>query len=392
MKLLFADYFPWGHGPKVGNHHYARLFRKDGHDVCWLSQFLNYNRLIRRSEEDEIFINSWKAGLRQCEDGVWSLTPLALLPYIDAPLLRSPWLGRRTLKWTVPSVRGALAKIGADEPDVLWLGIPRMASLARAVRSAKQVVYRMSDLVTGFKGNPASVEELEIEICRKSSVVFATAQDLVVRAERWAKNVVYLPNGVDLERFDLSVEEPECLAEIPHPRLLYVGAISGWYDMDVLDEITDKRPDAHLVLVGPIAGTSDVQNVLKARMKTLSAKPNVHYLGFQSPTLVPGLMRHCDVGLIPFQCDEFTHSISPIKLFEYAAAGLPVVSRNLDETRRQGGPTFYYDTPSECIAAVDEAVSRRDELFPQMRTFAEANTWDTRYETARDALNSVTSQ
>jgi len=386
MRVLFATYCPWGRGAQVGNHHYARLFQEDGNQVCWLSHPLNLYRFIRRSDDDCNFIKAWRRGLVR-DGGISSLTPLALMPYLNAPLLRGAWLGRRYLQWTVPSVAGTLKRTGFDSPDLVWFGRPRMLSLLKCLTDRHLIVYRMADLNTGFQGCPASMMELEAELCRRSAVVFATARVLVERARQWTDRVIYLPNGVEIERFQNGKEpEPDDLADIPHPRLIFIGTISDWFDLDMIEHLARARPQLHIILIGPIISIGRTLQALGRRITALNRVPNFHYLGFRHPAMMPKYLAHSDVGLIPFQAKPLTHSASPIKLFEYAAAGLPVVSRNLTETRSRGGATLFYETPSECLEMVDEAISRRVLLGERMRSFARENTWASRYRTVRRAL------
>ena len=391
MKLVFADYFPWEYGMQIGNNHYARLFNEDGNTVVWLSHFVNYNRLIRRNDDDRAFIKEWRLGLHQKSDGVWCLTPMAWVPHVDAPFFRSAWVGRNSLKWTTPSIPRSLAKLDARSPDVAWVGIPRLASLIRCVKNAKSVVYRMCDLHTGFAGNPKVTEELESELCRKSSIVFATAHALVKRARQWSDNVVYLPNGVDIERFKGGPwPEPEDLAEIPGPRVLYVGTISDYVDLATVGKTAELLPDVSFVIVGGVRSAGSIQAKVQSELDKITALPNVYHLGFKPSHTVPAYMSNCDVGMIPFISNEMTNAVSPIKIFEYAAAGMSVVSRNLEETFAQSGDhSFYYQTAQDFAEMVEKAVSVRDSNRSKMLAFAEENTWNARYQQILQSLAEI---
>jgi glycosyltransferase involved in cell wall biosynthesis len=358
-----------------------------GHEGCWVSQFVHYARLLRRREIDDApFTTAWRRGMYRSPEGVWAFTPLTWIPHVDAPFLGGAWVGRNTMRWTWPSTRRSLAKIGFDRPDILWHGLPRTASLQRCVRPRNEV-YLMSDLFTGFLGQPAATEELETEICRRSNVVFAAAQPLVERAQQWSDRVVYLPNAVRIERFDPALlAEPDDLAGIPHPRVIYVGAVTDYVDMDVFETIACARPDTHVVIVGPSMGIAPVVKRLERDLKRLSRMPNIHYLGPCCFERVPSYMSYADVGLMPFRACDLRHAASPLKLFEYAAAGLPVVSRALRESQYACGDALFYDTPEECVQRVDEALANRGDLGRRMRAFAERNTWDSRYETIAQSL------
>jgi glycosyltransferase involved in cell wall biosynthesis len=247
----------------------------------------------------------------------------------------------------------------------------------------------MSDLNTGFSTSPKSFEGLEQETCRCADVVFATARTLVERARRWADNVVYLPNGVDLETFTGDFDEPSDLEPILGPRLIYVGSFSDWVDYDMFEHIARQMPHSSVVLIGPISGTIAVRAKTQRRLNELSCLPNLHYLGPRPQLEMRHYLAHSDVALIPFIASELTHAVSPVKLFEYGAAGLPVVARELEEARLNAGATLFYNTPVECIESIEKALSEKETLGKEMRAFAERNTWKARYASVREALSDL---
>ena len=368
MKVLAADFFPWSRGLFFGNTHLMRQFLSDEHEVCWVSQYLHLARVLRKARrDDKIFLEAWREGLRQGPDGVWTYTPFSLLPHINMPFLGGRWVGLHAMQWTWPRVKGKLRKIGFHKPDVLWLGVPRVASMMNTV-DAKAVVYRMCDLFTGFVGAPKGTEAIEEEMCRRSAVVFATAKPLVERAGQWADNVVYLPNGVDVTRFQgEQPPEPDILSGIPHPRVLYLGGLAHYVDMNVFETIARRRPDVHVVIVGPPQGVSGVLRKLESALAGFEEIPNIHYLGACEFSEAPAIMRNCDVGLMPFDATEREHAASPNKMYEYSAAGLPVVSRRLREAEAAGSDTLFYDDLDEMVACVDQAINEQDDLSGKMK-------------------------
>jgi glycosyltransferase involved in cell wall biosynthesis len=192
---------------------------------------------------------------------------------------------------------------------------------------------------------------------------------------------------VNIERFDPTLStEPEDLTGIPHPRVIYVGGLTHYVDMSIFETIARARPDVQVVIIGPPLGITRIVKRLKSDLERLSRIPNIHYLGPRPFERVPDYMRHADVGIMPFMATELRHAASPLKLFEYGAAGLPVVSCALRESQYTCSDALFYDTPAECVQRVDEALADRDTLGRRMRAFAERNTWDSRYETIMQAL------
>jgi len=115
------------------------------------------------------------------------------------------------------------------------------------------------------------------------------------------------------------------MRDIPHPILGFFGLIRDWVDLDLLAEVAKRRPDWHIVLLGD----ADSNVNLSAYRGTA----NMHFLGRRPYASLPAYCRCFDVGLIPFKVNELTKSVNPIKLREYLAAGLPVVSTPLPEVQ-----------------------------------------------------------
>jgi hypothetical protein len=380
-SIIFAEFHPWSSPLKVGGHRYAEQFAKDGWQVMWLANFLNLNRVIRRSEYDLMYLQNWKRGSVLVSNNVHTYTPFCYLPYIDFPILSSVFVARNSLRCCLPQLKSALKHPEFDSVDVLWVSQPRMYSLVNIV-DHQVLVYRMFDDVQHFQGEPDSIQKVERLLCEQADVVFATSQPLVRKAERWSDRVVYLPNGADVERFCKSnPSEPEDLKEIPYPRILYVGAIAYWFDFELILHAARKRPNWSFVLVGP-CGVEDRKDQLKEL-------PNVYFLGQRDPGMVPAYMRYADIGLIPFKVNPLTHSVSPIKLFEYSMAGLPVVASHLREVKGYNSPTLFYADVREFLGAVEKGLSMQDDLRSRFIEFGLANSWKARYRIICDTLSTI---
>jgi teichuronic acid biosynthesis glycosyltransferase TuaH len=119
-------------------------------------------------------------------------------------------------------------------------------------------------------------------------------------------------NGVDVAAF---AGDPAPPAGLPGaPFAVYVGAIEGRVELDLLDAVA--AAGLPVVVAGPADG---------ATASRLQAS-NLHWLGPVPTDTVPGLLKAAAVGLVPHRVDDLTASMDPMKVLEYVAAGLPVVS------------------------------------------------------------------
>jgi glycosyltransferase involved in cell wall biosynthesis len=107
------------------------------------------------------------------------------------------------------------------------------------------------------------------------------------------------------------------------PSLGYLGSIDDRTDVDLLLTLLAKWPEARLLMVGRITDAEVGER--------LAAHERVELAGAQSPQALPQWVERMDVGLIPFVKNEFTRYIYPLKINEYLAAGLPVVSTHFGD-------------------------------------------------------------
>jgi len=150
-------------------------------------------------------------------------------------------------------------------------------------------------------------------------------------------------------------------------------------DLALLGEVADALPDVQLVLLGAV-GLGDAGGEPPG-LAALRARPNVRLFGARPQAELPGWLRHVDAGLLPFLDNAHTRASLPLKLWEYVAAGLPVVATALPQfvaLERQGvlrtasGGTEF---ATALRAALAEPASRA-ERSARART----HDWDARIE------------
>lgn len=140
----------------------------------------------------------------------------------------------------------------------------------------------------------------------------------------------YVGHGVDAGWHDSGVDElsePADLTAIPHPRAVYVGALSMRFDTEAVRDLA--RSGIDVVLIG-LAPTRQV-------LETAATEPRVHFLGERPPSRTAAYLLHCDVGIVPHTDELFTASMEPHKAYNYAAAGLPSVTLNTAHAPALGG-------------------------------------------------------
>ena len=181
-----------------------------------------------------------------------------------------------------------------------------------------------------------------------ADVVVASSAVLEARHRPERNDLLLIPNGVDVARWQAPAGRP---ADLPDGRPIagYHGAIASWFDFDLLEAVASAMPEWTFALVGPVLSGAEEPAARLAEMD------NVIFVGERSPEAVVGYVQHFDVGLVPFRLDEMTKAVSPLKLFEYLAAGVPVVSTSLPASEASPSAVVA-DTPER----FSEAISRAD--------------------------------
>jgi len=305
-------------------------------------------------------------------DGVWVVSPL-VVPSHGSPAVRR--LNRALLGATL---RRAVRRAGLERP-LLWAYNPHAHELIDTLRPSLVVYHCVDDIAAQEGVDEVSFTAAERALTARADLVLVSARPLEERMRGLgAPRVAYLPNVADVEHFAgaASMPEPAALRSVPRPRLLFAGAIAAKkLDVPLLAELARRRPEWSLVLVGPV-GEGDPRGDLDA----LRTRPNVTFAGQRPFEELPAWVGAADVCLIPYAHNRYTASVFPMKVYEYLAAGRPVVSTPLPALRDLEGLAFAEGT--DAFEAQVEAVLREDGQARRedRRALARRNSWERRVE------------
>jgi len=209
-------------------------------------------------------------------------------------------------------------------------------------------------------------------IDRSADAIFTVSESLK-KSYKTNQNVHWIPNGIDFEHYknpDIALAEK--LKKIKKPVIGYLGVIENRLDFDLLIKISEKFPQASLVLAGPVWK--------QAETKALRQKKNVHFLGPISYHDLPELYHYFDIGIIPHRVNEFTKSMNPLKMYEYLACGLPVVTTPVAGTEQFSDLITVAADNSDFLKAIAHYLkSPGDSETKQARQQAVAkHSWDER--------------
>lgn len=212
-----------------------------------------------------------------------------------------------------------------------------------------------------------------------ADVSVANCQPVIDRLKETDQDALLVPNGLDA----LS-EPPAPAAEISRlgDRIIgYCGNMNDRFDFDLVEKLSQARPDYQIVLIGKLSRPAEL-----ARMEKL---PNVHVLGVRRYELARACIAAFHVAIVPHERSDLSDRMNPLKMYVYRSLGVPVVSSdiaNLDDLRDQVRVT---DTPDEFIRAVDKALEDRLANGPTFlpEALTQALSWKNRCDTIWAAVD-----
>lgn len=260
----------------------------------------------------------------------------------------------------------------ATEQTVIVVQLPFWWPLADAMRQrwGCRIVYDCMDEHGGFSTNTESMLATEDELVREADLVLAASRPLYEKVMPVAKRALLLRNAADFDHFHQAAREARPRRG-DRPVIGYYGAISDWFDVDMVAAAARARPDWRFVLIGSTYGAETAE---------LEELANVELLGERPYGELPDHLRRFDVALLPFKRTALTEATNPVKLYEYLAAGKPVVAVDLPELEPFRGLYYSAATAEELVDRIEQALAEDSEALQRARfEMARENTWLTRY-------------
>ena len=244
---------------------------------------------------------------------------------------------------------------------------PRWTAIAKQLGG--RIVYDCMDHLAGF--TTESHDDEERRLMATADLVVVTSSALEREARQHASRIAVIRNGCDSEHFARAAR-----AGGPRKVVGYYGAISDWFDVELVAQLARRRPEWDFLLIGGTYG---------ANLLPLGELPNVLLPGEQPYAELPEWLGVMDVCIIPFRRVPLTEATNPVKVYEMLAAGKPVVAVPIPEVRALAPLVRLASNAEEFEREIVDAFEDEDEEL--RRAFAREQTWAKRFEAFARALS-----
>ena len=321
------------------------------------------------------------SGVSKITDNLFTYIPPRWLP----TNYRYPALDRIIKEWRCLHIRSHMRRLGMKQP-ILYIWHPDFLDMVGCFNEAL-VVYHCYDEYSSFVSKNerlGAMENLvarERELLKRADIVFTASEELRARRSSLNPNIHVVENGVNYALFSKAQEAqtiiPEELLVIRRPVIGYVATQTIVTDLALLTQIFQHRQDWSFVFIGVERAP---EHQAEEALRTLQRLPNVHFIGRRTLQEIPAYLKGCDVCAIPWLLNDITMvSSSPLKMYEYLAAGKPVISSPLPHLRHLESVMTFASDANEWITAIEAALQEDSSRMIQERDkIARENTWDQR--------------
>jgi len=338
----------WDYDPT--SKHQVMKVLAERNTVVWI----NYHGTRRPRAGRHDLSGSWSVlsrvarGVRSVSPSMVQMTPLVI------PGARSAAARMLHERMLILQIRRAIASVedGNRRPIQVWSFAPDVPFLVGRLNEECFVYYCVDDY-TQFEGfDTQRIAQAESELLQCADVVVTSSEPLWECKRQQREDAVLLRHGVDYEHFAQAWRSPparpESLRGLLGPIFGYFGLIHHWVDVDLLAAVARRRPDWSFVLIGDC----------KVDVTAVRRLSNVRLIGRRPYNELPAYCAAFDAALMLFRQNAMTRCVNPIKMYEYLAAGLPIVSTPLPEANRYSQAIRFADSPEafiqECEATLRE--------------------------------------
>ena len=269
----------------------------------------------------------------------------------SVPLWHRPAIARLNVLSLTFQISNAARFVGFKNP-VLWVACPTAYEIVKRMKRKSFLVYQRTDKYEEYSTEDHDyITAADKWLANRADLIIYASRVLYEEEARRNANTVLIGHGVDLVRFDRSTAlrsgTPAEFANIKSPIAGFFGDVeSNFLDMSLIEATACALPEVSFVFVGRVI--ADVGSLRKL--------PNVHFFGQKPYEEVPRYGARFDVAIMPWQRNRWIHYCNPIKLKEYLALGLPIVSTEFPEAIHYSDVLCIARSANDFIEGIRDAI------------------------------------
>ncbi|MBT9156192.1 MAG: putative teichuronic acid biosynthesis glycosyltransferase TuaH [Firmicutes bacterium] len=217
---------------------------------------------------------------------------------------------------------------------------------------------------------------MEQGLLRRARCVYASSDALVRRCQRIRPDTRYVGNGAAVAHFAAAARGKTGVSGLTGPVIGFYGGLGPWVDVALVREAALLAPELSFLLIGP----------KELGVPWPDMPPNVHYRGLTPYSELPRYLADFDVAMIPFKDTQLTQSVNPIKLYEYFAAGKPVLVTAIPELTRWEGLVYPFSTAEELVSSARISLTEVRALAAKRQAVAAQHTWEAKVREMEDLM------
>lgn len=328
---------------------------RDGHVLEWVERLRpELPVTVRSRPEPYPRVSLARRHGRANPDWNWVSPQPATLP---------PLRSKRT--WWVRSLRFEPQTETSCDAAIVWNPLAGANLLGNSVRADRVLVDLLDDwsIHIAFEPIRRQVEEAYGRIFDLADVVTANSEGTVRLASRFGREAELIPNGCDPEMFGAPGDRRRGDATV----VGYAGKLSERLDPELIVKVAEALPDVRFEIAGPFATATTAAK--REIQRLLDGPGNIDLLGDVRYEELPAVVSSWDIGWVPHRVGAFEVGGDAIKIYEYRAAGLPVLTAAIIGAERAPSGVTLFDGAEGAVAEIrrlTEASPRPDRIPAQL--------------------------
>ena len=303
---------------------------------------------------------------------------------------RLPFERFKIISWLNSFFRHRYLRSIINNYDYIWFTAPSndSAYLLSIIDNNIKVIYDCMDDLLEF---PNSIQksntlfEAEKKLFDRSNLIICSSNYLKGKLlKRYGtKKIVVVNNALamncTMKETDVLPPNTSSFLKTPNIRIVYIGTISEWFDVELCRNIVKVFRNVEFFLFGPC----------NSEMYSKFDFSGINICGSVDHKYVNSIMAHSDILIMPFVITELVQSVNPVKLYEYIKSGKPCIAPRYGESESFGDYVYLYNDANECINIVSSLISGKNGAkMPKEECvkYAEQNTWEKRIDVIKKEI------